>query len=388
MRAVKKTIACLCFSFLVTGMGSSVVSAQQGPQITQEKTQKRMPGKIPGKTPGKTENLVIFTLDGMRWQEIFGGADSALLNNAAYTQDKDGLKKRFWSDDTQERRKKLFPFFWGILQKNGQLYGNRTLGNQVDVANPYKFSYPGYNEIFTGYPDTAVNSNDKVLNKNTNVLEFINKQKGYAGKVAAFSTWDVFPYILNAGRSGIYVNSDVDTLRFSSKGLQLVNEMQFLAPRPIGVRQDFLTYFAGKEYLNAYEPKVLYIAFDETDDFAHAGLYDQYLNSAHAEDGMIGDLWNKLQSMPRYKDKTTLIITCDHGRGDKIKSQWRDHGQKVEDSKEIWMAVIGPDTKPAGEVTTKTQLYQKQWAPTIAALLGFDFKPDQGSAEPVRSVLP
>jgi hypothetical protein len=29
--------------------------------------------------------------------------------------------------------------------------------------------------------------------------------------------------------------------------------------------------FAAREYLKAYKPKVLYIAFDETDDFAHAG---------------------------------------------------------------------------------------------------------------------
>ena len=31
-------------------------------------------------TPGRqTENLILVTLDGVRWQEIFGGADSMLL---------------------------------------------------------------------------------------------------------------------------------------------------------------------------------------------------------------------------------------------------------------------------------------------------------------------
>lgn len=334
----------------------------------------------------KTENLVIVTLDGMRWQEVFGGVDTAILNNAGYTRDKDDLSRRFWSDDVRDRRNKLFPFFWSTIAHQGQLYGNRTTGNYVNVANPYHFSYPGYNEIFTGYPDTAVNSNDKIQNKNSNVLEFINQQKGYKGKVAAFSTWDAFPYILNAGRSRIYVNSDVDTLRFAAPALKLVNEMQFLTPRPLGVRPDLLTYFAGKKYLEAYAPKVLYIAFDETDDFAHAGLYDQYLNSAHAEDAMIGDLWNMLQSMPGYKDKTTLIITCDHGRGDKIKDQWKDHGEKVEGSDAIWLAVIGPDTPPSGEARTSGQLYQKQWAPTMAALLGFEFHPDKGTSESVKSV--
>lgn len=337
--------------------------------------------------PHRTENLVIFTLDGMRWQEVFGGMDSAIAGNKQYTRDRNDLNKKYFSPDRLERRKKLFPFFWSTIAEKGQLYGNRDLGNLVNVANRYRFSYPGYNEIFTGYPDTSVNSNDKILNRNTNVLEFINRQKGYSGKVAAFATWDVIPYILNAGRSGIYVNAGMDTLHFPDKGLQVVDEMQRLAPQPLNCRPDVITYFAGKEYLRVYQPKVLYFSFDETDDYAHAGLYDEYINQAHAEDAMIGDLWNTLQSMPAYKDKTTLIVTCDHGRGDRIKDQWRSHGGEVDDSGGIWMAVIGPDTSPAGEVSTHTQLYQKQWAPTMAALLGFKFRPDQGSAEPVSTVL-
>ena len=336
----------------------------------------------------KTENLVILTMDGMRWQEIFGGIDSSLLNNAAYTKDKDGLTSRYWSNDLRERRKKLFPFFWATIAQQGQLYGNRKIGNLVNVANPYQFSYPGYNEIFTGYPDQAVNSNDKILNRNINVLEFINRQKGFTGKVAVFSSWDLFPYILNRERSGIYINSDTDPLDFKNPSLQLINQMQTLSSRPLGLRTDLLTYFAGKEYLKYYAPRVLYIAWDETDDFAHEGRYDQYIHSAHAEDGMIGDLWNTLQSIPQYKDKTTLFVTCDHGRGDQVKDQWKDHGTNIGDSGGTWMVVIGPDTPAMGEVRTETQLYQKQWASTMAALLGFTFRPRAGQADPVSTVIP
>ena len=69
-------------------------------------------------------------------------------------------------------------------------------------------------------PDTAVNSNDKILNKNINVLEFINRQTGFKNNVAAFTTWDVFPYILNKWRSGIYVNSDTDSLPLYNRKIQ------------------------------------------------------------------------------------------------------------------------------------------------------------------------
>ena len=103
----------------------------------------------------KTENIVIVTLDGMRWQEVFGGADSVLINNTNYTKDTADAKSKFWSDNADERRKKLFPFLWSTVAQQGQLYGNRRYNNFMNNANPYWFSYPGYNEIFTGYPDTS-----------------------------------------------------------------------------------------------------------------------------------------------------------------------------------------------------------------------------------------
>ncbi len=334
----------------------------------------------------KTENVVIVTMDGMRWQEVFSGVDEALMNDSFYDHAKDEIKKKFWDADEEERRKKLFPFFWTTISAHGQLYGNRKYDNKLDNANPYWFSYPGYSEIFTGYPDSAINSNDKKPNPNENVLEYMNRRKGFTGKVAAFTSWDAFPYILNSKRSGIYVNADVDTLKFSAPGLQMLNDMQFLSTRPLDIRPDLLTYTAGKEYLKAYKPKLLYIALGETDDFAHAGNYDQYLGSAHAEDAMMADLWNTLQSMAQYKDKTTLIITCDHGRGDKIKSTWRDHGTKVEDSHQLWLAVIGPDTNTLGEVKTPGQLYQKQIAATISNLFGFSFISNHPVAYPINAI--
>lgn len=334
----------------------------------------------------KTENLVVVTLDGMRWQEVFGGADSALLKNKSFTKDSAGTNAKFWNSDVLARRKNLFPFLWNTIAREGQLYGNRWYQNEVNNANRYKFSYPGYNEIFTGYPDTAVNSNDKILNKNINVLEFINSRPAYKNKVAAFTTWDVFPYILNKWRSGIYVNADTDLLPHENENFQLVNDIETLTTRPIGVRPDVLTYIAAREYMKVYRPRVLYIAFDETDDFAHEGMYDLYLGSAHAEDRMIEDLWKFIQSTPQYRDKTTLLITCDHGRGDNPKVNWQHHGEKIHDAGQIWIAVLGPDTKPLGEVRSAMQLYQQQLAATMGKLLGIDFIAGHPVAGPIESI--
>ena len=109
----------------------------------------------------KIENIIIITTDGFRWQEVFTGMDSSLANDKRFNQgDSAYIYKKYWAENANERRKKLMPFFWDTIEKNGQVYGNRNFSNKVDNANPYWFSYPGYNEIFTGYPDTAVNSND------------------------------------------------------------------------------------------------------------------------------------------------------------------------------------------------------------------------------------
>ena len=119
-----------------------------------------------------------------------------------------------------------------------------------------------------------------------------------------------------------------------------------------------------------------------SDDFAHGGKYDLYLKSANYTDGFFKILWDWCQSEPQYKGKTTMIITCDHGRGSVNKGDWRDHGINMPAADQIWIAVIGPDTPATGEVKDSLQLYQNQVAKTIATLLRLDYKnePEPGAA--------
>ena len=67
----------------------------------------------------KTENIILVTLDGLRWQEIFEGADSALINNPKYSADTLLTKLQYWDTDVIERRKKLMPFFWNVIARKG-----------------------------------------------------------------------------------------------------------------------------------------------------------------------------------------------------------------------------------------------------------------------------
>lgn len=337
----------------------------------------------------KTENVILITTDGFRWLEVFNGLDSALVNNDSYTRNKKDLIAKYGSSTSDSSRRKLLPFLWNTVAQKGQIYGNRAFGNKVNITNQQWFSYPGYNEILTGFADDEkITSNDKINNPNETVLEFLHKKPAFNGKIAAFSTWDCFPYIINEERSKIPVNSGKELVKGSiTPKEELLNEIQQTTPSQIADRHDFVTYYLMKEYLVKKQPKVMFLAFDETDDYAHAGIYDAYLNAAHNFDTYLADLWNTLQSMPQYKDKTTLIITSDHGRGQFPKSKWTDHGFKTAYSDQIWFAVIGPDTPATGEQKNESQLYQNQFAKTLAKLLGIDYTSPKPTGEVIKNVM-
>ncbi|MEZ5041215.1 MAG: phosphoglyceromutase [Saprospiraceae bacterium] len=338
----------------------------------------------------KTEHIFLITLDGLRWEELFGGAVDTLMNDTEYVSDTTALQSLFNASTAKERREKLLPWLWQVIGQQGQLYGNRWLNNKVDCSNSFWFSYPGYNEILVGYSDSRISSNDKVYNPNKTVLEWINEHPVFNGRVAAFGSWDVFPYIINDKRSRIPVNAGyrlAEGYNLTEKE-QLLNQLQAEIPGHwSSVRMDAFTQHYALEYLKKKHPRLLYISYGETDDFAHDGRYDQYLKSAHQTDNWIEQLWQYAQSDPFYAGKTTFIITTDHGRGASPKAGWKSHGKAQAGSNAIWIAVLGPDTPALGEVTTNSQLWQNQIAKTLAAFLGFDYTNEKEVGDRIKTVM-
>ncbi|MGL1958850.1 MAG: alkaline phosphatase family protein [Colwellia sp.] len=340
------------------------------------------------KTKTQEKNLVIVTIDGLRWQEVFTGADLPLINNEKFVRDSEQLKQEFWHKDEKKRRELLMPFFWQTIAQKGVVIGNRNIGSLMSVSNNWYFSYPGYSEIFTGVADNSLNSNAKVPNPQTSFIEWLNPQSSFDNKLAVFGSWDVFPAIFNTERSKLHVNAGfmpAQGYNLSAEA-KLLNELQKEIPSPWhNVRLDSFTYRFAKDYLLAEKPRVLAISFGETDDFAHDGHYDSYLNSTQQTDAFIADLWQTLQTTAGYKDNTYLLITTDHGRGSNA-NDWQHHASKqaaldymknldsfpegIVGSEHIWFAAIGPNIKAKGEVTTQTEVKQNQIAATALKLLG------------------
>lgn len=340
-------------------------------------------GLTAGAQTGSAENVFIITTDGFRWQEVFSGADSSLLFNTRFVKDTALARQLWWHPSPTERRKKLLPFFWNVMAQQGQLYGNRQKQSRVNVKNIYKISYPGYNELLTGYPDPLPILNRPQYNRNISVLEYLDNLPSHKGKVAAFTSWDVFPFILNNKRCGITHNSGYAPMADDGEeSTTVANAVQQGVEHKYKTRYDALTFFNAKEYIRHHHPKVVFIGLGETDEHAHHGEYDLYLQQAAAVDRMLAELWYLVQTDTAYRNKTTFLISTDHGRGRGTK--WTSHHTFIKGSGQIWLGLLGPGIAPLGEMENSQPLHQGQVAATVALLLGQPFEGTRKTAKAIN----
>ena len=319
------------------------------------------------------DNVLVVTLDGLRWQELFGGAQRELISKrAGGVPDTSALIRRFWRETVAARREALMPFLWGVVAGRGRILGDSAGGSVVRVSNGKRFSYPGYNELLSGAPDDRIDSNDKIPNPNLTVLEWLNRRGAFRGKVAAFGSWDVLPFIVNAPRSGIHTNGDGPPVSHPRTLVEraLNDRAADLPPYWGTVRFDGVTMQGALHYLKTRRPGVLYVMLGDTDEWAHERRYDLYLDAAWRSDRFIRTLWETAQSLPGYRGRTALIVATDHGRGSG--EDWTDHGREVPAAERIWMAVMTPKSVNGQRSTVNGTFTQAQFAATIAGLLGLE----------------
>jgi len=322
--------------------------------------------------------LVIITFDGLRWQELFSGADEGLVGDTRFVKNPEALKSAYWRDTPEERRAALMPFVWSYVPEHGYLIGNRNKESLMTVANTHNFSYPGYSEMFCGWPDDdRVNSNDPVPNPNTSVLEVANRDPRYKGSVMMLSSWESIRFAVNNDRGGFPGSSAHEPLYLDTPMAGMIQEIDRILPGfGGGERADHTTAAFALETLREAHPKVFYVGFGDTDEYAHAGEYDRYLAAANWTDGFIRKIVETCEADPFYKGKTTYILACDHGRG--LGPKFVSHGGNIRPSRETWFIAFGKGVPVKGETAHNGPFFTKQFAATIADILGIDFTPDNG----------
>lgn len=250
--------------------------------------------------------LILVTIDGYRWEELFRGADPSLVSDERY-------RARYV--DAPDRAQALTPFLRSFEQE-GALIGNRDQGSCARVSNAYWFSYPGYAELLAGRPNPRVRYNAAAPNDDVTVLERMQQE---GASVRVFAEWDVMRAILNVRRSGIPV--------FTPPDHDTAHDPQVIA--------------AARAAL-ADPPDVLYVALGDTDNRAHEGDYEAYLAAASAADAFLREIWEAYQANPRTAGRTTMIVTSDHGRGASENNRWTGHGSGR------WRRIVVPGLRHDG----------------------------------------
>jgi hypothetical protein len=316
--------------------------------------------------------LILVTLDGTRWQEVFRGADPSL-----WPDDHKTPPLPYGGGSPAERRRALMPFLWDTMAARGQIFGDADAGSNFHVQNPHRISYPGYHDLLCGFTSLDINGNDKIPNPDVTVLEWLNDRPRFRRRVAVFASWELFPLIYNVERSGLAVDAGLGGDRTT-----LLDRLRGeVAPPWRGSVYDAFTVEAALRHLQSHDVRVLHLALGDTDEWGHAGRYDRYLEAIHQADRWIAELWQRLEASPAFRGRTSLIVTTDHGRGNTAQT-WRQHSPTTAGAEETWLAVMGPGVAAAGPRHDHPPLSSAQVAATAALLVGEDFRAAAPQAAP------
>ena len=108
------------------------------------------------------------------------------------------------------------------------------------------------------------------------------------------------------------------------------------------------------------------VCLADVDIAGHSGVWHDYNRAIQIADSLAGVMWNWIQSTEPYADRTTMIITADHGRHT---DDWTQHGCDCDGCRHLPMIAIGPDFRSGVELFD-TPGEQIDIVPTICILLG------------------
>ncbi|MBI2070091.1 MAG: alkaline phosphatase family protein [Elusimicrobia bacterium] len=280
-------------------------------------------------------NVVLVTLDGVRWQEFFGDPDPSLAPNETG---------------------RVFSRFWSAMASEGVVYGNPAANNVMTIANLAVVSLPAYQSIMAGVTTRCLNNECGRITRGTFPERLISELSLGSAEVATLASWTKIALAVERTEGTTSVKC----------GPQAGDQPEDLMSSE--ARLDKLTFPEALAYLTANRPRFLYISLNDSDDWAHRGDYAKYLGALRQYDAWLAQLAAAIDGLEDYGPKTTLIVTTDHGRGNGAK--WTDHGVKVPQARAIWLYARGPHVSPKGVLSGGPAHTHLDIRPTIELLMG------------------
>jgi hypothetical protein len=289
--------------------------------------------RVPEDAETSHPRIVMITIDGVRWQDIFVGPH---------------LYPLIYKGKAISARD-LLPNLYQHFVDEGMVVGRDS---PFLATGPAHISLPGYLEIMRGHPSFDCQTNDCEPKIEETMADLFETS-------AVFGSWDTIRKTVGKNSDKFVVNCGRNYRSAGWKQLGLPDSTSFPEYWDPLYRPDSLTQQAVLDYLKNNNPQFLWVSLGDTDEWAHAGNYDKYIESLVEADKFVGQMVNQLSS----KD-TTFIITADHGRS----KDWRSHGWDVESSKD-WLMLSGRKVPKKGFVKYDGTKRLSDILPTVRHLL-------------------
>ncbi len=122
--------------------------------------------------------------------------------------------------------------------------------------------------------------------------------------------------------------------------------------------------------IGTYHPALCVVYLADVDHEGHSGVWDNYVRAISTADSLVGVLWDFVQSDAALKDRTTMIVTNDHGRHlDGIANGFAGHGDACQGCRRILLLAVGTGIRQAAAVPGPRTI--PDIVPTVGTLLGF-----------------
>lgn len=287
--------------------------------------------------PSPSDPVIFVVLDGVRWQEIFGGVDGRFATGTqAPLLDAAGLT----------------PHLHAMMDRNGVALGAPGRGS-ISASGPRFVSLPAYREIFSGAWSLDCLDNDCPRIERPTLIDEL---RDHGKSAAIFSSWERIDGAAASRPDGVLISTGRDQ---TDRGVDPY-------PGDGGFRPDRMTARRALRHLGAAQPDFLFLGLGEPDEYAHRGDYAGYVESIRAADRVIGELISTLATMPGRGARTHVFVTTDHGRA----RSFRDHGGAHPESARVWLVAWGPTIHARGAIVTENGRRLADLAPTARNILG------------------
>ena len=297
---------------------------------------------------GVESPVVLVTIDGVRWKEIFEGSDPTL------------------SSGPPVAASALAPNLYRLGSERGAFVGAPGRGT-IAASGPNYISLPGYTEIFAGRPSMACQRNDC---SRTVLPTVLDEARSAGATVAAFSSWSTVELAVTA-TPGTFPMS------CGRKGGDAIDP----SPGHGDYRPDRVTADFALTHFEVEKPDVFYLGLGDSDEYAHAGNYEGYIGAIKHADGVLGRLVSILDRMGERGRRTHIFVTADHGRAD----DWRNHGTMPEAAR-VWMVAAGPHVRARGMVASLTERRLSDIAPTMRRVMGLTPDASERAGRPIEEL--